>query len=368
MKIAVRGVGLVKTFGDVTAVDHANIELEEGELVTFLGPSGCGKTTLMRMLAGLSKPDEGEITIDDQVVFSCSQGINIPSEERDIGMVFQSYAIWPHYTVFKNIAYPLEIRKFSRSEIKEKVTNILSMVRMEHLGNRYPGELSGGQQQRVALARSLVYAPRLLLLDEPLANLDALIRESVRFEIKELQRQTKVTTIYVTHDQAEAMALSDRIVVMEDGKLKQEGSPLEIYGNPKSKFVAAFIGMSNLIDGEVYRIEEDRMIVKSHEGNEIGCLLGDGMFLGKRVLLCIRPEDFELHASRPKGVVNVLKAKIEKSAYLGNIVNYWVDVEGQTLRVQAHPGFDRQRKGDTIFLSIKEGEVKVIESEEAPVK
>lgn len=368
MKIAVKAVGLVKSFGDLTAVNHVNINVEEGNLVTFLGPSGCGKTTLLRMIAGLLNPDEGEITIDDQVVFSRPQGINMPSEERDIGMVFQSYAIWPHYTVFENIAYPLKIRKFSKSEIKEKVTNVLSMVRMEGMADRYPGELSGGQQQRVALVRAVVYSPRLLLLDEPLANLDAVVRENVRFEIKELQRQTKVTSIYVTHDQAEAMVLSDKVIVINDGELIQEGVPFEIYSNPQSEFVASFIGMSNFIDGECSRVEQNRMIVKTSEGNEIRCVPSDRMAPGNRVLLCIRPEDFELHANPPKEDVNVLEARIKKSAFLGNIVNYWVEVGGRTLRVQAHPSFDRERQGDTIFLRISEEQIKVIESEQMPVK
>lgn len=363
MSLAVRGVGLVKSFGDLIAVDHININVERGELVAFLGPSGCGKTTLLRMIAGLLEPDEGEVTIDDQVVFSRSKGINIPAEKRDIGMVFQSYAVWPHYMVFQNIAYPLKIRKFSKSEIRKKVANVLSLVKMEHLDNRYPGELSGGQQQRVALARALVYSPRLLLLDEPLANLDALVRESVRFEIKELQRQTQVTTIYVTHDQSEAMVLSDKVFVMENGVLIQEGTPSEIYCNPKSKFVASFVGTSNFIYGEVSRIEEDRLIVKTDEGNEIRCppINRDRMAPGKRLVLCVRPEDFEVHANRPKEDVNVLKARILKSAFLGNIINYWVEVKGLTLRVQAHPSFERERQGDTIFLRIREKDIKVLE-------
>ena len=337
MKIAVKAVGLVKRFGELTAVDHVNIDVEEGELVTFLGPSGCGKTTLLRMIAGLLNPDEGEILIDDEVVFSLPKRINVPAEKRDIGMVFQSYAIWPHYTVFENVAYPLRIRKFSRSEIKDKIAKLLAMVQMEHLADRYPGQLSGGQQQRVALVRALVYSPRLLLLDEPLANLDALVRESVRFEIKELQRQTRITSIYVTHDQAEAMVLSDKVVVMADGEVKQVGTPFEIYSNPLSKFVASFIGMSNFFPVKIVKIEEDAMIVKTTEGNEIRCPLDNTITRGKRLLVCVRPEDFEVMAKRPENNVNVLKARVHKSAFLGNILHYWVDVGGKDLRVQTHP-------------------------------
>jgi iron(III) transport system ATP-binding protein len=277
-------------------------------------------------------------------------------------MVFQSYAIWPHYTVFENVAYPLKIRKFSKSDIKEKVEKVLSLVAMDHLSNRYPGELSGGQQQRVALARAVVYSPRLLLLDEPLANLDARVRESVRFEIKELQRHTKVTAIYVTHDQSEAMVLSDRILVIENGVLIQEGTASEIYCNPKSQFVASFIGTSNFITGEVTRIEENHMIVKTDDGYEINFSLSnrDKLEQGIRLLLCIRPEDFELHINRPKEEFNVFEAKIQKSAFLGNIVDYWVEMNGQNLRVQANPYFDRARQKDIIYLKIREEQIKIL--------
>lgn len=362
-KIAVQGAGLVKSFDNLTVVNQVNINVEAGKLVTFLGPSGCGKTTLLRMIAGLLEPDEGEITISGQLVFSSSKRINIPSAKRNIGMVFQSYAIWPHYDVFGNVAYPLRIRKFSQSEIREKVLKALSLVKIDHLARRYPGELSGGQQQRVALARAVVYSPQLLLLDEPLANLDAQVRESVRFEIKELQKLTKVSTIYVTHDQNEAMVLSDKVVILENGMLIQEGTPFEIYSHPKSKFVAGFIGMSNFIDAKVSRTEEDYMIVETDEGIEIRCLSKSScnrLSPGNRVLLCIRPEDFEIHNSRPKEGVNVFKGRIQRLDFLGNIVNYWVGVEGWDLRVQAHPSFERDRRGDTIFLRISEENIKYV--------
>ena len=361
MKIMVSSVDLVKTFGDFTAVNHVSINVEEGQLVTFLGPSGSGKTTIMRMIAGLMEPDEGEITISDRVVFSRSQGINMLAEKRGIGMVFQSYAIWPHLTVFDNIAYPLKIRKFSKSEIKQKVAEVLSLVKMGDLSSRYPGELSGGQQQRVALARALVYSPRLLLLDEPLANLDAKVREIVRFELKEVQRRTKVTTIYVTHDQSEAMVLSDKVIVMENGMVVQEGTPFEIYHKPQSKFVADFIGVSNCIPGVISRIEEGRPIVKTEEGGEITCSgLNSHLDVDRQVLLCIRPEDFELHAERPEKRTNVLEAKIQRSAFLGNIVIYWVKVGDLTFKVQASPYFEVERQKDKIYLSLPDDRIKVI--------
>lgn len=365
MKIMVSSVDLVKTFGDFTAVNHVSINVEEGKLVTFLGPSGSGKTTIMRMIAGLMEPDEGEITISDRVVFSRSQGINVLAEKRGIGMVFQSYAIWPHLTVFDNIAYPLKIRKFSKSEIKQKVAEVLSLVKMGDLSSRYPGELSGGQQQRVALARALVYSPRLLLLDEPLANLDAKVREIVRFELKEVQRRTKVTTIYVTHDQSEAMVLSDKVIVMENGMVVQEGTPFEIYHKPQSKFVADFIGVSNCIPGVVSRIiDEGSRIVETEEGGEIVCCGPNSHLvstLGTRVLLCMRPEDFKLHTEHPEKEVNVLEGKVQRSAFLGNIVIYWVKVGDLSLKVQADPYFEVKRQEDKIFLSIKGDRINVIE-------
>ncbi|MEW6409852.1 MAG: ABC transporter ATP-binding protein [Nitrospirota bacterium] len=363
MKIMVSAVDLVKSFGDFTAVNHISIDVEDGKLVTFLGPSGSGKTTTMRMIAGLLEPDQGEVIINEKTVFSRSQGINEPAEKRDIGMVFQSYAIWPHLTVYNNIAYPLRIRKFSKSKITEKVDEILSLVHMEGLADRYPGELSGGQQQRVALARALVYSPRLLLLDEPLANLDAKVREIVRFELKEIQRRTGVTTIYVTHDQSEAMVLSDKVIVMESGAVVQEGTPFEIYHKPQSKFVADFIGVSNFIPGVISRIDEGCRIVETEEGEEVVCsgLNSHLVGLGSRVLLCIRPEDFELYTERPGKVVNILEGKIQRSAFLGNVINYWVKVGDLTLRVQANPYFEVERKKDRIFLSLREDRIKMIE-------
>lgn len=363
MKTIVKAVDLVKSFGETAVVNHFDLNVEEGQLITLLGPSGCGKTTILRMIAGLLDPDGGEISIGDQLVFSRPQKLNIPVEKRGIGMVFQSYAIWPHYTVFGNVAFPLKIRrKFSKAEIRHKVNDVLSLLKMDHLADRFPGELSGGQQQRVALARALVYSPSLLLLDEPLANLDAQVRESVRFEVKKLQKQTKVTTIYVTHDQAEAMALSDNVVVIENGSLVQQGSPFDIYCNPKSKFVADFIGMSNFISGEVCEIEGECSAARICEGEEIrfSKMNGSKLNIGKPVLLCIRPEDFELHNERPEGEDNVWEAKVKEAAFLGNMVLYWVEMAGKTIRVQGHPYFEVGRQRKEIFLSVRNEQIKLI--------
>ncbi len=237
--------GLVKKFGPVAAVDEISLDVELREIVALLGPSGCGKTTTLRCIAGLETPTSGQISIAGQLIFSAKK--NIPPEARDIGMVFQSYAIWPHMTVFKNVSYGLEMRRRSKSEIREKVTGILEMVGLPGMEGRYPSQLSGGQQQRVALARSLVAEPKILLFDEPLSNLDAKLREHMRIELKDLIKRVGITSIYVTHDQVEAMAISDRIVLMDRGKIVQSGNARELYERPSSGFIAEFLGSINFI-------------------------------------------------------------------------------------------------------------------------
>ena len=236
-----------KRFGPVTAVNDFNLTVEDGEFVSILGPSGCGKTTSLRMIAGFEKATEGEIYIGDHCVSSSSQNKFVPPENRDIGMVFQSYAVWPHMTVVENVAYPLKIQKVPKEERLKRVNEMLELVHLGEYGHRYPHQLSGGQQQRVALARALVAQPGLLLLDEPLSNLDAKLRESMRFEILSIQKALGITVVYVTHDQGEAMAMSDRVVVMSKGVVQQIGAPHEIYTNPANKMVADFIGLVNFM-------------------------------------------------------------------------------------------------------------------------
>jgi iron(III) transport system ATP-binding protein len=230
-----------KNYGDNVVVKDFTLTIKEGEFVSFLGPSGCGKTTTLRMVAGLEKPTSGKIFLGKDIVNDDSLKIFVPPEKRKIGMVFQSYAVWPHMTVFQNIAYPLKIKKVGKDELREQVSKAISQVRLNGLEKRYPHQLSGGQQQRVALARALVMKPRVLLLDEPLSNLDAKLREEMRVEIRELQREIKVTVIYVTHDQVEALTMSNRIVVMDKGIIQQIGTPEEIQKNPKNEFVKAFL-------------------------------------------------------------------------------------------------------------------------------
>lgn len=256
--------GLVKRFGTLEAVSYVSLTIHEGELFTLLGPSGCGKTTLFRLIGGFYMPDEGEIYFNGRLI------TDVPPYERNIGMVFQNYALWPHMTVFKNIAYGLKIEGLSRKEIKEQVQRVLERVNLTGLDDRYPGQLSGGQQQRVALARALVLNPDILLLDEPLSNLDAKIRVQVRAEIRKLQKELKITTIYVTHDQEEALTLSDRIAVMNAGKVLQIGTPRELYEKPQNRFVADFIGTNNLLEGRVKELNGDLAVIETHLGEMKG--------------------------------------------------------------------------------------------------
>src|SRR5512136_2899176 len=256
----IRLENIVKRFGSLEAVSHVSLDIKDGELFTLLGPSGCGKTTILRLIGGFHKPDSGEIYFGDREVSA------IPPYERNIGMVFQNYALWPHMTVFDNVAYGLKLREVGRAEIGERVTAVLEKVRLGGLGARYPGQLSGGQQQRVALARALVLNPKILLLDEPLSNLDAKIRIQVRAEIRKLQRELGITTVYVTHDQEEALTLSDRIVVFNQGKVFQIGTPKELYERPANRFVADFIGINNLLEGTVRAAEAGFLAVDTALG------------------------------------------------------------------------------------------------------
>src|SRR5262245_11448021 len=246
-----------RTFGEVVAVNHVSMKVERGEFVTLLGPSGCGKTTTLRMVAGLEQNTSGRISIGDRVVSDADAGFFVPPDHRQLGMVFQSYAIWPHMTVFDNVAYPLKIRRRPKAEIKQRVEAVLRLVEMEKFAERPAPALSGGQQQRVAIARALVFEPEVLLLDEPLSNLDARLRTQMGDEFRALQKRLGITSLYVTHDQEEAMALSDRVIVMQQGHILQIGSPEEIYQRPVSRAVAAFFGSPNLLDAKVTACEPE---------------------------------------------------------------------------------------------------------------
>ncbi len=341
---------LLKKFGTMVAVNHIHLEIKKGEMLTLLGPSGCGKTTTLRCIAGLERPDAGDILIDGQPMFS--KGF-VPPSQREIGMVFQNYAVWPHLRVFQNIAYGLKLQKLPKQVIKEKVTEALESVGLAGLGKRYPGQLSGGQQQRVALARALVRNPKVLLLDEPLSNLDAKLREKMRFEIKSLVRRMNITSVYVTHDQAEAMVISDRIAVMDSGNIVQVGPPEEIYTKPANRFVADFIGTTNFIPGVIMEIskERERVYVQAEFGQRILCKMFDSAMIAsnQKVYISVRPEDIGVFAKAPEKQENLLRGTIMHRAYLGNFLYFFVNVDSTMIRVQA-PYDMKQREGEELFL------------------
>ncbi|MBU2512353.1 ABC transporter ATP-binding protein [bacterium] len=327
---------LFKSFDKVEAISHINLEVTEGELITLLGPSGCGKTTTLRCIAGLERPEGGDIIIDGKSMVA--EGFVHPSK-RGIGMVFQNYAVWPHMRVYTNIAYGLKLQKTPKREIRKAVEDVLELVGLGGLENRYPGQLSGGQQQRVALARALVRNPKVLLLDEPLSNLDAKLREELRFEIKSLVRRMGITSVYVTHDQAEAMVISDRVAVMYAGKIEQIGTPTEIYQKPASKFVADFIGTMNFIPGRIVDImrEKSQAYVRTSFSDKLLCQLNTevSVLKGDDVFASLRPEDVEVFADRPEGKDHCYKGTILNRAYLGNLLFFFIDLNGDKIRAQA---------------------------------
>ncbi|MBI4489712.1 MAG: ABC transporter ATP-binding protein [Deltaproteobacteria bacterium] len=324
--------GLTKVFGHNTrAVDELELHIKDGELVSLLGPSGCGKTTTLRLVAGFLQPDEGEVRVDGKVI--ASPAVMVPPERRNMSMIFQSYAIWPHMTVFQNVAYGLKFRRITGGEADKKVREMLRVVKLESLADRYPAELSGGQQQRVALARALVVEPQILLLDEPLSNLDANLREEMRFEIRRLHDEFKITSIYVTHDQSEAMVIADRICVMNQGRMDQVGRPEEVYERPKTRFVSEFIGKTNLLSGT---LEEGKRISL---GNGLMLRVGSGENFrnGEKVWVSVRPHDLQLdkEESKAEGYVqmglNLFYGTVSRRFYFGESVDYLVQLAGADL-------------------------------------
>jgi iron(III) transport system ATP-binding protein len=323
----------------VNAVDGITLGVDTGKLITLLGPSGCGKTTTLRCLAGLERPEEGRIVIANETVCDTARGIHVSASDRGIGMVFQSYAIWPHMTVFENVAFPLRVardRKYSAAEVRDKVLRALEMVRMSGFETRPATQLSGGQQQRLAFARGLVREPQILLLDEPLSNLDAKLREQMRVELKQLQKRLGITTVYVTHDQSEALALSDEIAVFNFGKIIQRGTPQEIYRQPKSQFVADFIGSANFINGKVKEVADGTAVVETAHG-PFRCIFGQEVAAGQAVLVSARPEDFALSGGPLADGLNALKGKITHRVFLGEVVDYLIDTGEGEIRVRAKP-------------------------------
>jgi iron(III) transport system ATP-binding protein len=334
---------LTKKFDGVTAVDNFSLTIEEGEFIALVGPSGCGKTTTLRCVAGFIPVDDGQIILRDKIISSSKY--MLPPESRNMAMVFQSYAVWPHKTVFKNISFGLELRKTPKSEIRDRVMRSLELTKLKGLEKRYPNTLSGGQQQRVALARGLVVEPEILLLDEPLSNLDATLREEMRFDLREIQQKLKITSIYVTHDQAEAMVIADRIVVMKDGKIEQSGNAREIYHYPRSRFVAGFVGATNLLTGTIQEKNENVVSMKFQEGISMKLKpseTGSVPDIGSEVYVSIRPESIVLRKEKIEAADNVYQGKIIGKTFLGDTYDYRFKVQNETLRVQttSHKEFE----------------------------
>ena len=351
---------LFKRYKKVVAVNRIRLEVEQGEMLTLLGPSGCGKTTTLRCIAGLERPEEGDIVIDGRPMLS--EGFVQPSK-RGIGMVFQNYAVWPHMKVYSNIIYGLKLQKIPKKEIRKRAEEVLTLVGLSGLEARYPSQLSGGQQQRVALARALVRNPKVLLLDEPLSNLDAKLREELRFEIKNLVRRMGITSVYVTHDQAEAMVISDRIAVMESGNVVQLGTAQDIYEKPSNRFVADFIGTMNFIPGEIVQVFHDKATVRvgTDFTDTLFCKMSAAMDMPSqsKVYASIRPEDVELFAEAPQGRQNIFKGIITHKAYLGNFLYLFLTVNKTKIRAQVQH-YIPQEEGQELFVFLNPEKCKIL--------
>lgn len=356
VKVSIRDLWM--SFGKNAVLKGVNLDIEDGEFVTILGPSGCGKTTLLRVVAGLYKPTRGDIFFNEKRV------TDMPPWERNVGLVFQDYALWPHMTVYENIAYGLKLRKVRKEEMDERVNRVASILGIEDLLNRYPYQLSGGQQQRVALARAIVINPSVLLLDEPLSNLDAKIRVNVRTEIRKLQKSLKITTIYVTHDQEEALVISDRIAVMNKGVIEQVGTPEELYHSPRSVFVADFIGQVNMIPGKVALMDyEKKVLYVDTEVGRIPAVMDESLREGDEVHLFFRPESVEVVrgdvAASDQDIV--LSGKVEDAQFLGNLLRMGIRVNGIVLKAEIHnPISVSFAIGDQVRLKINAQRVRLL--------
>jgi iron(III) transport system ATP-binding protein len=351
----VRVSDLFKRYGDIVAVDGITMDFEKGTLTTLLGPSGCGKTTTLRCIAGLERPDRGVVSIGGSTVFS--RDTNLPPEKRMVGIVFQSYAIWPHMTVFDNIAFPLKIRHASKQETDQKVKKTMDLVRLTGLGDRPATQVSGGQQQRIALARALVFDPEVLLLDEPLSNLDTSLRDIVRLEVREIQRSLGITTIYVTHDQTEALSISDKVVVLQTGRVMAVGSPKEIYSRPPNDFVASFVGKSNLVRGKFERMD-GRLAVVSTALGDVSCSIVETPQAkqGDEVLVSIKPENVLIAADAQGAGMNSFRGQVELTSYLGAFSEVHVTLgekgENQTIRVLQNSESPAFADGRTVSVTL----------------
>jgi iron(III) transport system ATP-binding protein len=350
--------GLVKQFGEQRALNDVGFGVEDGELFTLLGPSGCGKSTTLMSIAGFQQPEEGHISVGDETFFDASRRVAVAAEQRNLGIVFQSYAVWPHMTVFENLAFPLKVRRLKRAAISTRVREVLELVEMTPYEKRYPHQLSGGQQQRVALARALVYSPSVLLLDEPFSNLDAKLRERARAWVKELQHRLGLTTIFVTHDQDEALSMSDRVAVMNAGEVQQIGTPEEVYRRPANRFVAEFVGRVNLIHGVVASARDGSAVVEVTDTEHRLTVAGADGASGD-VTVAVRPEAVSILRSDDTSVngTNTWDASVETVAFLGDHYEYEVSAGRLALTVQS----SRRVEGDRIKIHIPPDACAVVE-------
>lgn len=348
--------GLTKRFGSVVAVDNVTLQIEAGEFLTLLGPSGSGKTTTMRLIAGFDVPTAGDILMDRSSI------IPVPTYQRNIGMVFQNYALFPHMTVFQNIAFPLEMRRVEKDKIVSEVARVLELVQLPGYEKRYPRQLSGGQQQRIALARALVFNPRVLLMDEPLGSLDRKLREHMELEIKHIQERLHITVVYVTHDQEEALVMSDRIAVINQGKIEQVGTPQELYERPKSRFVADFVGETNLLQGEVSELGAAYSTIGLKNGARIRVMPMEGLIIGQRVSLAIRPATIRI-LTLGEQLANSYTGVVDEVIYVGEITKYRIDLGGgESLMVKQAGRFDPQRccRGTSVTIGWDLVDAKVV--------
>jgi iron(III) transport system ATP-binding protein len=350
---------LSKNFGSEAAVRDVSLAVAQGEFVTLLGPSGCGKTTTLRCIAGLERPDAGEIHIGGTLVTSAERNLYRNPEERNIGMVFQSYAVWPHMTVFDNVAYGLRVRRAPGAVVRERTRRALELVGLAHLAERYATKLSGGQRQRVALARAIVYEPQVVLFDEPLSNLDAKLREQMRFELVRLQDEVGITSIYVTHDQSEALVMSDRVVVMNKGVIQQIGDPHTIYTRPANAFVANFIGVANFMDGVLLGrngelCELEIPLDRGRAPLRLRAVGGDGATPGQRLTLSLRPEDISLRTQAPNGAgeANLFDGEVIDTVYLGSFLECRVRVGHYEVNVQVDH-YEQLAPGQRVYLTFR---------------
>ena len=357
--------GVSKFYKDLKALDNVSFEFEKG-ILSFLGPSGCGKTTLLRSIAGLEIPDTGSISIADKVQTSIEQGVLIPPYSREIGFVFQNYALWPHMTVFKNVAFALKLRKIADGEIKRRVLACLDLVGLQGREERYPSQLSGGQQQRVALARSIVMEPRLILLDEPLSNLDAKLREEMRVELKRLIKKVGISALYVTHDQEEAFVISDKVIVMNGGRILQYDTPDQLYSHPTDPFVALFIGHSTLVQGKIVRILGAECVVEIAEFNNssLVCLAPKNAAAGAPCSVVIKNGDLRLSNEKfSDDEINVLEGSMTSREYRGGLTDHRVRIGSKEVVVTSHrlcPMISVNGEGDKVFLAIDKSAISLI--------